>query len=197
MTPTKVGNVLSWGSDVEEATIEQAAKASRLPFVAGHLALMPDAHVGVGSTIGSVIPTKGAIIPSAIGVDIGCGMIAVETSLNADRLPDDMDGMLSRIASVVPAGVGQGHAGESDWDWDRRTRKVPSFNGATDLTSKQVTTLNNQFGTLGSGNHFVEVCLDKEDRVWLMLHSGSRGVGNAIGSHYIAAAKKRAGELSG
>ena len=109
--PTMIGNVLSWGSDVEPGTIEQAAMASRLPFVEGHLALMPDAHIGMGATIGSVIPTKGAIIPSAIGVDIGCGMIAVETDLFADGLPDDLSGLLGWIGKVVPAGVGKGHGG--------------------------------------------------------------------------------------
>src|SRR4051812_42639648 len=107
--PLKHENVLVWGSDIEPATVDQAAKASRLPFIAGHLALMPDAHVGKGSTVGSVIPTQGAIIPAAIGVDIGCGMIAVETDLTAARLPDNLDRLLSRVGSTVPAGVGQGH----------------------------------------------------------------------------------------
>src|SRR5580692_1863759 len=100
--PERVGNVLSWGSDLEKETIEQAAKASRLPFVKGHLALMPDAHVGMGATIGSVIPTQGAVIPSAVGVDIGCGMVAAETNLRADQLPDDFERFLSSVERVVP-----------------------------------------------------------------------------------------------
>ena len=189
MTPSKIGNVLTWGSDVEEATIEQAAKASRLPFVHGHLALMPDAHVGMGATIGSVIPTKGAIIPSAIGVDIGCGMIAVETDITADGLPDSLDPLLSMIAAVVPSGVGQGHTFRSDWDRERHTRKVPPYNGPAHLTGKQVKKITDQFGTLGSGNHFFEVCLDERTRVWIVLHSGSRGIGNELAQRHINGAK--------
>src|SRR5271163_965990 len=100
--PERIGNVLSWGSDVEKNTIEQAAKASRLPFVKGHLALMPDAHVGMGATIGSVIPTMGAIIPAAVGVDIGCGMIASETDLSAGDLPEDMSAFLGKVEKAVP-----------------------------------------------------------------------------------------------
>ena len=100
--PEMVGNVLSWGTDLEPETMEQAAKASRLPFVQGHLALMPDAHVGMGATIGSVIPTQGAVVPSAVGVDIGCGMVAAETNLTADQLPDDFERFLSNVEKVVP-----------------------------------------------------------------------------------------------
>src|SRR5205823_11186507 len=101
--------LLSWASDVEQSTIDQAARAARLPFVAGHVALMPDAHVGIGATVGSVIPTEGAIIPAAVGVDIGCGMIAAELDVQAAQLPDDLGPLLGRIARVVPAGVGKGH----------------------------------------------------------------------------------------
>lgn len=181
----KIDNVLSWGSDVEPDTIEQAAKASRMPFVKGHLALMPDAHVGIGATIGSVIPTKGAVIPSAVGVDIGCGMIAVETDLVADGLPDDMDRLHGYIASVVPAGVGKGH--------DRRSVTTDAITRCPDLarlaTSRKKETAMHQFGTLGSGNHFVEVCLDERTRVWVVLHSGSRGVGNQLAQGHISEAK--------
>src|SRR4051795_8683127 len=102
--------LLSWASDVEQSTIDQAARAARLPFVAGHVALMPDAHVGIGATVGSVIPTDGAVIPSAVGVDIGCGMIAVETDLSAYQMPDDLHPYLTRVEQVVPAGMGQGHS---------------------------------------------------------------------------------------
>src|ERR1700677_1885376 len=101
--PERIGNVLSWGRDIETNTIEQAAKASRLPFVRGHLALMADAHVGMGATIGSVIPTQGAIIPSAVGVDIGCGMIAAETDLSARDLPEDFEGFLCHVEQVIPS----------------------------------------------------------------------------------------------
>src|SRR3954471_7044206 len=101
--------LLSWASDVEQSTIDQAARAARLPFVAGHVALMPDAHVGIGATVGSVIPTKNAVIPSAVGVDIGCGMIAAELDGHEDRLPDPPEPLLNRIEQAIPAGVGQGH----------------------------------------------------------------------------------------
>ena len=160
--------------------IEQAAKASRLPFVKGHLALMPDAHVGMGATIGSVIPTQGAIIPSAVGVDIGCGMIAAETSLTADSLPDDFERFCSTIERVVPAGLGKGHAFADRAERDLRDQQVPPYTGASDLQVQQVAKITDQFGTLGSGNHFVEVCLDERDHVWVVLHSGSRGIGNQL-----------------
>ena len=187
--PEMIGNVLSWGSDVEKNTIEQAAKGSRLPFVRGHLALMADAHVGMGATIGSVIPTQGAIIPSAVGVDIGCGMIAAETDLDAQDLPDDFEGFLGHVEQAVPAGVGKGHRFATDWDRERQTRKVPRYAGSSSLSDKQVAKITDQFGTLGSGNHFVEVCLDERDRVWVVLHSGSRGIGNQLASQHIEGAK--------
>jgi tRNA-splicing ligase RtcB len=187
--PKKIGNVLSWGSDVEKETIEQAAKASRLPFVAGHLALMPDAHVGMGATIGSVIPTQGAIIPSAVGVDIGCGMIAAETDLTADDLPDNFDRFLSRVERVVPAGVGKGHGSTTSEERGRSTSSAPAYSGRSDLTSKQVHKIDDQFGTLGAGNHFVEVCLDERGHVWVVLHSGSRGIGNQLATQHIEGAK--------
>src|SRR5947208_17099046 len=111
--------LLSWASDIEPATVEQAARTARLPFVAGHVALMPDAHVGLGATVGSVIPTNGAVIPAAVGVDIGCGMIAAELDVAEDQLPDSLELMLSRIEQAIPAGVGRGHdkaaVKASDW----------------------------------------------------------------------------------
>ena len=174
----RVGNVLSWGTDVEEATLIQAQQAARMPFVAGHVALMPDAHVGMGATIGSVIPTQGAIIPSAIGVDIGCGMIAVETPLHSGVLPDDLGRLHGYVARAVPAGVGQGHS-------TARDITIPSH-----FSQKEAATAANQFGSLGSGNHFVEVCLDERDRVWAVLHSGSRGIGNRLATKHIDGAKK-------
>ena len=184
MSPRKVApKLLSWASEVDPNTVEQAERASRLPFVEGHVALMPDAHFGIGATVGSVIPTRGAIIPAAVGVDIGCGMIAVETDLVADGLPDDLDKLHSHIAAVVPAGVGKGH---------ERGRDVGSVVGwpeITDLTDKQRAKTEQQFGTLGSGNHFVEVCLDERERVWVVLHSGSRGIGNELAKVHIDGAK--------
>ncbi|MGO8859655.1 MAG: RtcB family protein [Acidimicrobiales bacterium] len=187
--PQKIGNVLSWGSEVEDGTIEQATMASRLPFVRGHLALMPDAHVGMGATIGSVIPTQGAIIPSAIGVDIGCGMVAAETRLTADSLPDGFDHFLSKVERAVPAGLGKGHAFSNRAERELRTGKVPRYAGATDLSPQQIAKVTEQFGTLGSGNHFVEVCLDERDHVWVVLHSGSRGIGNQLATRHIEGAK--------
>ncbi len=187
--PKKIGNVVSWGSDVEDKTIEQAAMASRLPFVAGHLALMPDAHIGMGATIGSVIPTRGAIIPAAIGVDIGCGMVAAETRLTASSLPDNFDSFLSNVERVVPAGLGKGHAFANQDERDLRNHEIPAYTGGTELRPSQIAKITDQFGSLGSGNHFVEVCLDERDQVWVVLHSGSRGIGNQLATQHIEGAK--------
>jgi len=176
--PTKTGNVLSWASDIEDATIEQAQLAAQMPFVKGHLALMPDAHIGKGATIGSVIPTEGAIMPAAVGVDIGCGMIAAELPFTSADLPDELDALHHSISRSVPAGVGQGHD-------TARNIAMPDFT----LTQKEEKAALTQMGSLGSGNHFVEVCLDERDRVWVVLHSGSRGVGNQLASRYIEKAK--------
>lgn len=150
---------------------------------------MADAHVGIGSTIGSVIPTTGAIIPAAIGVDIGCGMIAVETDLTASDLPDDLGRLHSRIAEVIPAGVGHGHNFISDKASETHSRGIPSYSGRSKLSLKQINKITNQFGTLGSGNHFVEVSLDEREAVWLVLHSGSRSIGNQLATSHIEKAK--------
>lgn len=187
MTPNKRDNVLSWASELEEEAMQQALRASRLPFLAGHLALMPDAHFGMGATVGSVIPTKGAIIPAAVGVDIGCGMIALETGLTSQDLPENLDALMPRIEKTIPAGVGKGH------EWYGNTTSVENTIGwpigGTELTTNQKSTAITQFGTLGSGNHFVEVCLDERDIVWIVLHSGSRGIGNQLASQHIKACK--------
>lgn len=184
--PTKYENVLSWASDIEPNTLDQAAKAARLPFVKGHVALMPDAHVGIGATVGSVIPTKGAIVPAAIGVDIGCGMIAVDTGITSRALPDDLGPLHGLIRAVVPAGVGKGHL---ELNLPAFKKHGPLHNPATPLDDKQRRTRLEQFGTLGSGNHFVEVCLDERDQVWVVLHSGSRGLGNQLARRHIDGAK--------
>ncbi|MEZ0071113.1 RtcB family protein [Planotetraspora sp. GP83] len=177
-------NLLSWASDVDPGTIEQAARAARMPFVSGHVALMPDAHIGIGATVGSVIPTEGAIIPAAVGVDIGCGMVATETTLTAADLPESLGALMPLVERRIPAGVGKGHD-------DRAADRALSELGLphTDLTPKQEKTVASQFGTLGSGNHFVEVCLDERDRVWTVLHSGSRGIGNQLATKHIVGAK--------
>lgn len=181
MTPQHHDNVLNWASDIDPKALEQAQRTASLPFVDGHLALMPDAHWGMGATIGSVIPTSGAIIPAAVGVDIGCGMIAAELPYTADLLPDDLDRLLGYIAKVVPAGVGKGH--ETTNSTKGMPDPLPTF------TAKQAAKTVNQFGTLGSGNHFVEVCVDERDRVWVVLHSGSRGIGNELAKVHIDGAK--------
>jgi tRNA-splicing ligase RtcB len=160
---------------------------------------MPDVHAGVGATVGSVIPTRAAIIPAAVGVDIGCGMNAVRTTLTGSQLPDNLARLRSAIEAAVPVGFAQ-HA----WDKvrgsrharagrplnDRLDRIVGRHPGIMKMQQKFAQTWICQLGTLGGGNHFVEVCLDEEQRVWIMLHSGSRGIGNAIGRYFISAARK-------
>jgi RNA-splicing ligase RtcB len=182
--------LLYWATDIEGDTLEQAARASRLPFVEGHVALMPDAHIGMGATVGSVIPTNGAIIPAAVGVDIGCGMIATETGYTAHDLPDDLSPLMSLIEQRIPAGVGAGHANDNI-----DLSKIPEWE-SLDLTSAQEHTLCSQFGSLGSGNHFVEVGLDPNGFVWTVLHSGSRGIGNQLASGHIKKAKGLMKQLS-
>src|SRR5919198_960890 len=190
--PARINDkLISWASDIDEGTIRQAEKTARLPIVAGHVALMPDAHVGIGATVGSVIPTKNAIIPSAVGVDIGCGMIAAELDVTEDQLPDSLEPLLGRIERAIPAGVGQGH--------DRVARNAHRWLGAhkpaTDLAADKVTKAAKQFGTLGSGNHFFELCVDERNRVWVVLHSGSRGIGNQLANKHMATARQLARDL--
>ncbi|GAA2372696.1 RtcB family protein [Nonomuraea africana] len=178
-------NLLSWASEIDEGAIMQAARTARLPFVSGHVALMPDAHVGIGATVGSVIPTEGAVIPAAVGVDIGCGMVATETDLTAADLPDTLAALMPMVEHRIPAGVGKGHA---DPSMDRALSELGLPH--TDLSPRLAKKVSDQFGTLGSGNHFVEVCLDERDRVWTVLHSGSRGIGNQLATMHIVDAKK-------
>jgi tRNA-splicing ligase RtcB len=183
--------LISWGSEIDPGTIRQAEKTARLPIVEGHVALMPDAHIGMGATVGSVIPTKGAVIPAAVGVDIGCGMIAAELDLTEHQLPDTLQPLLSRIEATIPAGVGKGH--------DRAARAADRWlaanRPATDLSSTQAVKAAKQFGTLGSGNHFFELCVDERQRVWVVLHSGSRGIGNQLAQMRIGTARRLADNL--
>jgi tRNA-splicing ligase RtcB len=179
----------SWASDIEPETLEQALKASRLPILAGPVALMPDAHVGIGATVGSVIATRGAVVPAAVGVDLGCGMIAVETDLSVGQLPDALDPYLARLEVVLPAGLGRWHA-----DASGAARTWLAAHPNPSLTPKQERKAMVQFGTLGSGNHFFEVCADERDVVWITLHSGSRGVGNQLAMAHIKVAKAMAKE---
>jgi RNA-splicing ligase RtcB len=190
MPSTVNDKLISWASDIDPGTIRQAEKTARLPIVDGHVALMPDAHIGIGATVGSVIPTRGAVIPSAVGVDIGCGMIAVELDVTEHQLPDTLEPLLSRIEKAIPAGVGKGH--------DRVARNAERWLAthlpASDLASDRTAKVLEQFGTLGSGNHFFELCVDERSRVWVVLHSGSRGIGNQLAQAHIAKARQLAKE---
>ncbi|MDD2669540.1 RtcB family protein [Zoogloea sp.] len=184
------------GVPVEDEARQQLINTARMPFIYRHLAVMPDVHLGKGSTIGSVIPTVGAIIPAAVGVDIGCGMMAARSSLTAADLPDNLHALRSAIEAAVPHGKTFGKRDAGAWgdapaavDAMWRTLHA-SFKRITDKYPKLERTNNRlHLGTLGTGNHFIEVCLDEEGRVWFMLHSGSRGVGNAIGSLFIELAQ--------
>lgn len=188
------------GVPLEDQAREQLQNIARLPFIHQWIAVMPDVHLGKGATVGSVVPTIGAIIPAAVGVDIGCGMIATRTTLTASDLPDNLSAVRSAIERAVPHGrsVGRGH-GRDKGSWE--TPPALSIEGWSQLVDDfalicerhpRMKNTNNlkHLGTLGTGNHFVEICLDEEQRVWFMLHSGSRGVGNAIGTYFIELAKQ-------
>lgn len=186
------------GVPVEDAARAQLINTARMPFIYRHLAVMPDVHLGKGSTIGSVIPTQGAIIPAAVGVDIGCGMMAARTTLSAADLPDNLHGLRSAIEQAVPHGRNVGRGKRDSGSWENPPEQVdamwaallPGFERITQKYPRLKNTNNyKHLGTLGTGNHFIEVCLDEADRVWFMLHSGSRGVGNAIGSLFIELAQ--------
>ena len=182
-------NLTSWASELDDNALEQALRTSRLPILAGPVCLMADAHFGLGATVGSVVATKNALLPSAVGVDIGCGMVAAETNLTAAELPDDLNALHGLLRDRIPAGVGKGH--------ERSEASVPPAlealglppGSSSELSERQMTTIAAQFGSLGSGNHFVEVCLDERDRVWIVLHSGSRGIGNQLATAHIKTAR--------
>jgi tRNA-splicing ligase RtcB (3'-phosphate/5'-hydroxy nucleic acid ligase) len=195
------------GVPLEDAARKQLVNVSQLPFIFKWVAAMPDVHWGIGATVGSVIPTKGAIIPAAVGVDIGCGMMAVQTDLNARDLPDNLHGIRTAIEAAVPHGR-TSHGGRGDKGaW----REIPEHNlnvWGSKLKARYDAILekhsrldrgnhSNHLGTLGTGNHFIEVCLDESEMIWLMLHSGSRGVGNRMGSYFIELAKRDMGRLLG
>lgn len=183
--------VLSWASVLDDGTREQALTTARLPFIHPHLALMPDAHLGKGATVGSVIPTLGAIVPAAVGVDIGCGMIAVRTGLTAADLPADRRAVREAVEAQVPVSAGgynaditREHTRQRIADLERRA-EAAGFDPDAVAGNWRL-----QLGTLGSGNHFIEVSLDETDRVWLFLHSGSRGIGNRIATRHIGIAQE-------
>lgn len=188
------------GVPFEDKARDQLKNISRLPFIHKWIAAMPDVHLGKGATIGSVVPTIGAVIPAAVGVDIGCGMMAVKTSLQAHQLPDNLFGIRSAIEKAVPHGRSKHLRGTRDkGSWNDLPEDVikawiPLASQFDVLKEKHKVLRNtnniNHLGTLGTGNHFIELCLDEHNGVWIMLHSGSRGVGNRIGTHFIEKAKQ-------
>lgn len=187
------------GVHIDDSAIAQMENVARLPIIHGHVAAMPDCHWGTGATVGSVIPTKSAIIPAAVGVDIGCGMMAWKLTLKAKDLPDNLSALRADIERAVPHGFvsTKGRARKGGWEivpdsvgsrWrelDERYRRIVDKHPRISHKSPA-----HQLGSLGTGNHFIEVCLDENDDVWVMLHSGSRGPGNVIGRYFIELAKK-------
>ena len=200
--PSKGVPIKAWieGVSLEDEARVQLQNIARLPVVGPHLAVMPDVHLGKGATVGSVVPTRGAIIPAAVGVDIGCGMMAVQTNLRAEHLPDGLSHVRTAIEEAVPHGrTNNGSFGDKG-AWNNSPPLIveqawkemdPRYRELVDRHPHMLAyNTFNHLGTLGTGNHFVEVCLDTEGNVWVMLHSGSRGVGNRIGSYFIELAKK-------
>ena len=181
--------------DIDPSAYNQLSKIAELPFIHSHIAAMPDVHHGIGATVGSVIPTRGAIIPAAVGVDIGCGMNAVRLSISANELPDNLKPVRGAIEDAVPVGFSmhkQVKARRSTLTpLDAGLEKILSQHPAVGKMVKNISrTWSQQVGTLGGGNHFIELCLDENQDVWVMLHSGSRGIGNVIGRYFIGLAKK-------
>jgi tRNA-splicing ligase RtcB (3'-phosphate/5'-hydroxy nucleic acid ligase) len=189
-----------WTDTVEAEALTQLKNIARLPFIHSNgVACMPDVHAGIGATVGTVIATEKAIIPAAVGVDIGCGMNAVRLSLKASDLPDDLKKIRDQIERDVPLGAGGKHTRDVTLDQlQDRVNAIPGSvaavfgNGRADVISKEdaMKKAVPQLGSLGSGNHFIELCLDENDDVWVMLHSGSRGIGNMIGKYYMEKAKR-------
>ncbi|NEX94766.1 RtcB family protein [Caulobacter sp. 17J65-9] len=187
------------GVPLEGAALQQLRNVASLPFIHSHVAVMPDVHWGMGATVGSVIPTVGAIIPAAVGVDIGCGMMAVRTSIRAEHLPDNLAGIRSRIEAAVPHGRTDNGGRNDKGAWlddppaQAQAKWAALEDGYKAVIEKHPKAAHprgaGHLGTLGTGNHFVELCLDEAGAVWVMLHSGSRGVGNKFGSYFIERAK--------
>ena len=190
------------GVQLEDEARKQLVNVSKMPFIHKHVAVMPDVHWGMGATIGSVISTYKAIIPAAVGVDIGCGMMAVRTNLTANDLPDNLQYVRAAIEMAVPHGrTNHGQAGDrgawhdippqtfNEWGLHLQTDLQQILSRHPKLNSRRINHVNH-LGTLGTGNHFIEVCLDENANVWVMLHSGSRGIGNKLGSYFIQMAKE-------
>lgn len=185
--------------EIEHSALQQLLNIANLPIVHPCVVAMPDVHAGIGATVGSVIPTRAAIIPAAVGVDIGCGMNAVRTTLTASQLPDSMAHLRGAIEASIPVGFeqhewnkvrGSAHARVGRPLNDRLDLIVAKHRGIMKMQNKFAQTWICQIGTLGGGNHFIEICIDEGQRVWVMLHSGSRGIGNVIGRYFISAARK-------
>ena len=187
------------GVPIEEEAKQQLANTARMPFIFKHVAAMPDVHLGIGATVGSVVATKGAIIPAAVGVDIGCGMMAVQTTLKAADLPESLVTLRAEIERAVPHGFVTIPRRSQRGAWVTtpdsvvtRWRALASRLDAIEAKQPRLQAKNpqHQLGTLGGGNHFIEICLDAEQTVWVMLHSGSRGIGNLIGQRFIEMARE-------
>ncbi len=182
----------NWASIIDEVTREQAERTSKMPFIQPHLALMPDAHMGAGATVGSVIPTVGAIMPAAVGVDIGCGMIAVKTQFTTKDIANkDLSILRHSIERSIPLSAGKFNAALTD-SVKPRVAELEKMAGERKAFYDELTRTNwsLQLGTLGSGNHFIEVTVDEDENIWLFLHSGSRGIGNSIATHHIKIAQE-------
>ena len=199
---TSNAQIKAWikGVPLEDGAKQQLYNTAELPIVYKHIAAMPDVHWGLGATVGSIIPTKQAIIPAAVGVDIGCGMCAIRTSLTSHDLPENLGRLRNKIERKVPVGFDDfdkrkevGKDAPKTWQniFEKRYKKI--LDKHPKLNSKKNPVM--QLGTLGGGNHFIEICLDESDRVWIMLHSGSRNAGNRIGSYFISQAKKEMEKL--
>jgi tRNA-splicing ligase RtcB len=198
---TTIANLKSWtsGVEVEWEAIQQLRNLAALPILAGHVAVMPDVHMGKGATVGSVIPTRAAIIPAAVGVDIGCGMCALRTDLKAEDLPTSLAKLRSEIESVVPVGFTAHETGASRLGNSPSAAKVRALSARYDslrilelIGKHDHTRTFRQLGTLGGGNHFIELSLDESGSVWIMLHSGSRNIGKTIGETAITVARNLA-----
>ncbi len=185
-----------WTDEVDEGSLAQLSNTANLPFVVGHVAAMPDVHLGIGATVGSVVATQGAIVPASVGVDIGCGMLAVRTSLTASDLPHSLARVRTAIEARVPVGT-EAHRERSmrgeaarrlAAGHDRIVARHPALEERGKSWARERWRL--QLGSLGGGNHFIEICLDEAQRVWAMLHSGSRGIGNRIGTYFIERARE-------
>ena len=185
------------GVQVEDQALAQLKNVAQMPFIHHHVAVMPDVHWGMGATVGSVIPAMGAIIPAAVGVDIGCGMMAARTALTASDMPDNLHAIRTAIEAAVPHGrTDEGGAndrgawGEAQMVPAKAMAELETIVAKHPKLSKAAARAPHHLGTLGTGNHFIELCLDENDRVWVMLHSGSRGIGNKIGTYFIEKAKE-------